>query len=71
MARHCYTARLRIEPQPDFPIWLDAWKDLIEEHAQPSKDLLEILLREEDPHQTVKIGSYLDKVTKDWLITLL
>ena len=42
-----------------------------EEHAQPSEDLLEVSLRRENPNQTVKIGSHLNKVTKAQLTAFL
>ena len=50
-----------MEVQTELPIGLDAWDDLIEEHAQPTEDLLDVPLRREDPD---RISSYLNEVTK-------
>nr|XP_010909350.1 uncharacterized protein LOC105035479 [Elaeis guineensis] len=76
MARQCFTAKLWVEEQSmvsqlELPIGLDARDDLAGEHTRPSENLVEILLRKENSHQTMKIGSSIDQVTKARLIAFL
>ena len=46
-------------------------EDLIDGYPQPIEDLLDVLLRKENPNRMVKIGLCLDEVTKYRLINLL
>ena len=78
MAQQCFAAKLKAEGQPtqaevqlELPMGLDARDDLIEQHAQPTEDLLDVLLRKEDLNQMIKINSCLDEVTKSRLISLV
>ena len=78
MARECFATKLKAENQPTpteiqlrLSMGLDARGDLIDGCPQPIEDLLDVLLRKENPSQMVKIYSCLYEVTKYRLINLL
>ncbi|XP_073111721.1 uncharacterized protein [Elaeis guineensis] len=76
IAQQCFATKLQAKeqpavPQPELPIGLDACHDLAREHARPSEDLVEVYLGKENLHQTMKIRSSINQVTKARLIALL
>lgn len=50
---------------------LDMRDELFEEHGKLLDDLLKIPLSKGDPSRMIRIGSDLDKETKEWLTAFL
>lgn len=72
MARQCYNTRLQVKAQFDpFSMGLDMRDELFEEHGKLLDDLLKIPLSKGDPSRMIRIGSDLDKETKEWLTAFL
>lgn len=71
MACHCYHIELRRTRAADaYPIeGLDTRDDLAEQQGELAKDLISIPLADGNLEHTVQIGSNLDQVTKNQLIS--